>query len=144
MKSDLCTDCDWGKGIDRFDVYLVINTEVERGDKVRVGGVEGHAVRDVGKEVLPYELILRAPNFPSLFMEDSVEVWVSRGWVSARRSSEKVWEKIEVIGDFIEGGRRLYSGSGNWGWAMGNKGQEWANVLGGRQRWAVGCSQLLR
>ena len=51
---------------------------VEGSDEVRVGGVEGCATRDVGEEVFPYELVLQAPNFPSLLVEDGVEVWVSR------------------------------------------------------------------
>ena len=78
------------------------------------------AARDVGEEVLPYELILWAPNFPSFIMEDGVEVRVSRRRVSARRHSKKVWKEVEVVGDFVDGGRRLYSGGGDWGRAPNN------------------------
>jgi len=86
---------------------------VEWGDEVGVGSVKGLAARDVGKEILPYKLVLWAPNFPSLFMEDGIEVWVSRRQVSAWWGSEKIREKVEVIGDFVDGDRRLYGGSGN-------------------------------
>jgi len=91
----------------------MIYTRVERGDKVGVGSVEGLAARDVGKEIFPYELVLWAPNFPFLFMEDGIEVQVSRRRVSAWRGSEKIRVKVEVIKDFVDGGRRLYGGGGN-------------------------------
>jgi len=58
---------------------------------------------------------LGAPDLPSVFVDDGVEVRVSGQWVSTRRSSKKVGEKIEVEGDFVEGGRRLYGGGSNWG-----------------------------
>jgi len=124
VKADLCTDGDRGKGVDHLDVYLVIYPRAEQGDEVGVGGVEGLAARDVSEEILPYELILWAPNFPSLFVEDGVEVRVSRRWVSAWWSSKKVWKKVEVVGDFIDRGRRLYGG--------GSDGQRVAK----RQGWA--------
>jgi len=120
MEADLCTDGDQGESVDRFDVYLMIYMGAERGDKVGVGGVEGLAARDVGEEVFPYKLILWAPNFPSLFVEDGVEVRVSRRQVSAQQGSEEIQEKIEVVGDFVEGGKRLYGGGGNWGRALNN------------------------
>ena len=38
-------------------------------------------------------------------------------WVSGRRVSarKKVWKEVEVVEDFVDGGRRLYSGGGDWG-----------------------------
>jgi len=60
---------------------------------------------------------LRTPDLPSVFVEDGIEVWVSGRRVSAQRSSKKIWEEIEVEGDFVGGGSRLYGGGGNWGWA---------------------------
>jgi len=113
MQANLCTNGNRGESVDRLDVYLIIHMRVERGDEVWVGGVEGLATRDVSKEVLPYELVLWAPNFPSLFVEDGVKVQVSRRWVSARRDSKKVWVKVEVIEDFVDGGRWLYSSGGD-------------------------------
>ena len=118
MKSDLCTNGDQGESVDGFDVYLVVHAGTEGCDEVRVGGVEGLAPGDVGKEVFPYELVLGAPNFPSFVMEDSVKMRVSRGRVSTQRSREKVWKEVEVDGDFVVSGKRLYGGGGNWGWAL--------------------------
>jgi len=112
----------------------VVHAGTERCDKVGVGSVEGLAAGDVGKEVLPYELVLGAPNFPSVVVEDGVEVRVSRQWVSARRRSEKVRKEVEVVGDFVEGGRRLYGGSGDWGWVAKRWGWAPNDVFG---RWGV-------
>jgi len=118
VKADLCTDSDQWESVDGFDVHLMIYTRAEGGDEVGVGGVEGLATRDVGKKILPYELILWAPNFPSLFVEDGVEVRVGRRWVSTRRSCEKVREKVEVIEDFVDRGRRLYGSGSDGGRAL--------------------------
>jgi len=94
------------------------------------------AARDVGKEVFPYELVLWAPNFPSFIMDNGVEVRVSRRRVSARRHSEKVWEEVEVDGDFINGGRRLYGGSSDWGQALNNVFRRWvAEGRSGQAGW---------
>ena len=53
---------------------------------------------------------MRAPDLPSVFVEDGVKMRVSGRWVSARWSREKVRKKVEVKGDFVEGGSRLYGG----------------------------------
>jgi len=76
---------------------------------------------------------LWTPDLPSVFVEDGIEMWVSGRWVSARRSCEKIREKVEVKGDFVEGGSRLYGGGGDdWGWVT--EGWSWApnNVFGRR------------
>ena len=77
---------------------------------------------------------MRTPDLPSVFVEDGVEMWVSGQQVSARRSCEKVREKIEVKGDFVEGGSRLYSGGGDDDWGGVTEGWGWApnNVFGRR------------
>ena len=143
MKADLCADSYCGESIDRFDMYLVVHSRAEGGDEVRVGGVKGGASWDVGKEIAVHKLVLWAPNLPSLFVEDGVEVGVSRRWVSAWRRSEKVREKIAVDWvDFIDGGRRLYGGGGDRGWVAERWGQAMGSKLVGRRRWVVGCSQL--
>jgi len=113
MQANLCTNGNRGESVNRLDVYLMIHTRAEQGDKVWVGSVESLAMRDIGKKVLSYELILWAPNFPSLFVEDGVKVRVSRRRVSAQRDSKKVWVKVEVIEDFVDGGRQLYGGGGD-------------------------------
>jgi len=120
-------------------VYLVVYTGTERRNKVWVGGVEGLAPGDVGKEIFPYELVLGAPNFPSFVVEDGVEVRVHRGWVSAWRSHKKVWKEIEVNEDFVVGGNRLYGGGGDWGWAPNDVFGRWVTEGGsGRTYWEDG------
>jgi len=103
MKADLRTNCYRGESVHRFDVDLVIHTGPEWGDEVGVGGVEGGDTRDVGEEVLVYKLVLWTPDFPSVFVEDGVKMRVVGRRVSTRRSFEKVWEKVEVVGDFVDG-----------------------------------------
>jgi len=120
MKADLGADGDRWESTDGFDVDLMIHTRSEWGDEVGVGSVEGLATGNVGKEIFPYELILWAPDLPSLPVEDGVEVRVVRRRVSARQGSEKIWEKVEVVRDFVDGGRRLYGGGGDWGQAPNN------------------------
>jgi len=72
-------------------------------------------------------------------VEDGVEVRVVRRWVSAWRGSEKVWKKVEVVGDFVDGGRRLYSGGGDWGWTLNNVFGQWVTEGGsGRMSWEDG------
>jgi len=119
VKANLCADSHCGESVNCFDVYLVVHPRSERGDEMRVGGVEGCAARDIGEEIVVNKFVLQAPNLPSLFVEDGVEVWVSWRRVSAWRSSKEVGEEVD-----IEGGRRLYSGGGDrgqvaerWGWA---------------------------
>jgi len=139
VKANLGTDGDRGKSVDCLDVYLVIHARMERGDEVGVGSVEGGGTRDVGEEVLPYELILRTPDFPSIFVEDSVKMRVSRRRISARRGSEEVGKKVEVVGDFVEGGRRLYGGGSDWGRAPNNVFGRWVTKGGsGRAGWEDG------
>jgi len=75
-------------------------------------------MRDVSEEIFPYELVLWTPNFPSVFVEDSVKMRVISRWVSARRLGKKVWVKVEVVEDFVDGGRRLYGGGSDWGRVM--------------------------
>jgi len=137
MKADLCADSYCGECVGRFDMYLVVHSRTERGDEVRVGGVEGGAVWDVGEEVAVDKLVLRAPNLPSLFVEDGVEVRVSRRRVSTQWGSEEVGEEVDIdeVG-FVKGGRRLYGGGSDrrwvterWGWApnhvFGRWGASW-------------------
>ena len=139
MKADLCTNGDRGECVDGFDMDLVVHTRLEWGDEVGVGGVEGGGMRDVGKKIFPYELVLRAPNFPSVFVEDGIKMWVSGRRVSARRGSEKIREKIEVVGDFVEGGRRLYGGGGDWGRTPNDMFGRWVTEGGsGRAGWEDG------
>ena len=134
MKADLCTDSYGGESANRFDLYLVVHPRAERGDEVRVGGVEGCAAWDVGEEVPVNELVLWAPNLPSLFVEDGVEVWVSRRWVSTRWSSEEVGEEVDVgrIG-VVGGGRRLYGGGGDRGWVVERRGWAPNDIFGRRE-----------
>jgi len=138
MKADLRTNSNRRESVDSFDVYLVVHTGPEWGDEMWVGSVEGGAAGDVSKEVLPYELVLWAPNFPSIVVDDGVKMRVSGRWVKAWRSSEKVRKKIEVEGDFV-GGRRLYGGGGDGGRAPNNVFRQWVTKgWSGRTCWEDG------
>ena len=80
-----------------------------------------------------------APNLPSVLVEDGIEMWVSRRRVSAQRSCEKIREKVEVKGDFVEGGNRLYSGGGDGGRAPNNVFGRWVTKgWSGRTCWEDG------
>jgi len=140
MKADLRTNGNGRESVSGFDVYLVVHAGAEWGDEVRVGGVEGLAAGNVGEEIFPDKLVLGTPDLPSVFVEDGIEVWVSGRRVSARRSSEKVREKIEVEGDFVKGGSRLYGGGGgDWGWAPNDVFGRWVTEGGsGRAGWEDG------
>jgi len=115
------------------DLYLVVNFGTKRGDKVRGVVVEGGGARNVSEEVFAYKFFLGAPNFPSLFVEDGVLVWVDLSLVSTRQHSEEVREESRVdFVEVVEGGRRLYGGSGDgrwvakrWGWAPNNVFGRW-------------------
>jgi len=138
MKANLRTNSNRRESVDSFDVYLVVHTGPEWGDEMWVGGVESGAAGDVSKEVLPYELVLWAPNFPSIVVDDGVKMRVSGRRVKARRSSEKVRKKIEVEGDFV-GGRRLYGGGGDRGRAPNNVFGRWVTKgWSGRTCWEDG------
>ena len=129
MKANLSADGDCGESIDGLYMYLMVHLRAEGGDEVRVGGVKGGAAWDVGEEVAVDKLVLQAPNLPSLFVEDGVEVGMSQRWVSARWRSEKMREEIEVdeVG-FVTGGKRLYGGGGDRGRVVERWGQ--ATVAG--------------
>jgi len=122
-----------GESVGSFDIYLVVHSRAERGDEVRVGGVKGRALWDVSEEVVVHKFVLWAPNLPSLFVEDGVDVGVSRRRVSTRRRSEEMREKIEVDWvDFVDGSRRLYGGGGDGGQVVERWGRALNNVLGRR------------
>jgi len=57
-------------------------------------------------------------------------MWVSGRWVSTQRSSEKIWEEVEVKGDFVGGSNRLYSSGGDWGWAPNDVFGRWVTKSG--------------
>jgi len=136
MKANFGANGDRGESVDRFDVDLVIHTRPKGGDEMRIGSVEGGGARDVSEEVPVYELVLRTPDFPSVFVEDGIKVRVVGRRVSARRSFKKVWVKVEVVEDFIDGGRRLYGGGGDWGRAPNDVFRRWVTEGGsGRASW---------
>jgi len=96
------------------DLYLVVNFGTEGSDKVGGAIVEGGGMRDVSQEVLAYKFFLRAPDFPSLFVEDGVLVRVSLSLISTRWHSEEMREEGEVdVVVIVEGGRRLYGSGGD-------------------------------
>jgi len=129
------------------DLHLMVNFGTEGGDKVRGIVVKGGGVRDVNEEVFAYKFFLRAPDFPSLLIEDGVLVWVELSLVSTRRRCKEVREesRVDIVG-VVEGGRRLYGGGGDrrrvakrWGWALNNvfgrRGAGWKD--GGDGQWDV-------
>jgi len=96
------------------DLYLVVNFGPKRGDKVRGVVVEGGGARDVSEEVFAYKFFLGTPDLPSLLVEDGVLVWVELSLVGTRRRSKEVRKEGRVdFVDVVEGGRRLYGGSGD-------------------------------
>ena len=60
-------------------------------------------------------LILGAPNFLTSFIYNCVQMQVSVSFFGVRRVSEEVAKDGEVDLIVVDGGRRLYGGSGNGG-----------------------------
>jgi len=80
--------------------------------------------RDDTKGVAVDVLVLGAPNFPTSFVYNYIEMRVSVSPFNTRRVSEEVAKDGEVDLVVVDGGRRLYRGGGDggqvlerWGWA---------------------------